>query len=421
MQSVLSMFGWESESAAVNTNPREAESTATDSLHFIVMQHGYHGAQTDMQYLADSLRTGAPPHTHVVQTGVSYLKTEFGVRYSATQLVANVADEVTRAVAVQRARLPPPAPPVPLELRLSFVAHSMGGLVVRAALPDLAAELDRRPLGPVSVRWDTLCCIAVPHLGTAHMPTWWRETAGAALGSISQSLADLFLRSPLLTEELLTAPYLGALRAFQTRVVLHACNDNTVMGYSAALHITAEEQALLTDAATDYPPAPDAAARAAQGLPPVGTSLATLPRARWTLTGLTPQLWPPGLLPRERVLAERLLDGGLAPVEVHTVDLRPAAEKRGGFLDGAWRRLWARNSAHRAIVCEPRYSDPTVFGFVSEYISSEVFHIPLGEGEGVRDGGRRTETRIANTRAVWCSILLLLLLLLFFFVLCFHD
>ncbi|CCW62252.1 unnamed protein product [Phytomonas sp. EM1] len=284
-------------------------------------------------------------------------------------------------------------------LHFSFVGHSMGGLIIRAALPLLISALREKyncrfpsqapegdqpgegedsHEGGVEVHWETFCSIATPHAGVGEMPSSFKTWAMGLLTSVSASLRDMSLTSNILTDILLQDSYLDAWRAFKRRLLVAALNDQTVMAYSSIFCILSHDQVLLRarcragvkQGSSPPPPTPEEAANSPvletvplvserEELPPVAIAASRLDK-------LSPERWPEDILPRERVIAERIIERA-GPFEVCLVDFQTRLVKRfnGGHF---WARLGARRFGHRAVICKSPWNNPKVFGFLSEYV-----------------------------------------------------
>ncbi|CAD2218765.1 Putative serine esterase (DUF676), putative [Angomonas deanei] len=364
-------------------------------MHFIVLQHGYHGTEKDMDCLYNRLMTHAgntaqSDHlTFVLNSNVNHgLKTDQGVLVCARRLVEYVTTEVTERV--QRyeykhveVKNTDDSGGLNLSLRFSFVGHSMGGLIIRAALPPLVEYLqsayEGNPEAPHihlaeegKVVLDTFYSIAVPHLGVAHMPSLLKASLGRQGGRLlSQGLYDMNLESTVVTEELVQPRYTDYLTRFRRRVLFSATNDDTVMGYSSVFGLNQKEVDIFNS----------------RGEPTEGTvllpsepasTLEELKQRKVTITRDVLDRWPAALLPKERALAARLLPA-ITPAELHTVDLQKRASDyvsthRLSFFERMRVHFAANHFAHRALVAKTPAAYPDIFGFVSQYIQEDVLN-----------------------------------------------
>lgn len=120
---------------------RTGKSSGEDSL--LVLVHGFEGSSYDVRLMRNVLLFRVP-RLQIVCSAANEGKTEGSIQEMGDRL----AKEVMECIADW---FPGTAP-----LRISFVGHSLGGVIVRAALPKLAAYKDRM---------QTFMTLSTPHLG----------------------------------------------------------------------------------------------------------------------------------------------------------------------------------------------------------------------------------------------------------------
>ncbi|KAG5475175.1 hypothetical protein CUR178_04626 [Leishmania enriettii] len=300
------------------------------------------------------------------------------------------------------------------KLSFSAVGHSMGGLVLRAALPDIVQYIESTFTAPpyeCEVSWEVLCTLSTPHLGVRYMDSKCLTFLGGCIGSaLSRALADMFWKDEVLTRDLVSDVYLGAWSRFKRRVLVNAVNDHTVLTYSSSFLLTlhvlkrvggslSKEQKttvkmLRKSKTTDGKRYPDisTAYLASQGIL-CASSFEELCTNGVLITEISPTLWPTSVLPEERLLAERILHF-VGPLELHLVDFRPryayltssgadrgvsggCAAHRPGLVERETMRQGAYESCHTALMCKYPFFCPCLFGFVPQFVLSELVGTPL--------------------------------------------
>lgn len=121
--------------------------SSSTEWHLVVLVHGYQGKSIDMRVVKAAL-LGAVPHLTILSAETIGEITDFDIFEQGSQL----ASEVVKFISLQA------TPPT----KLSFVGHSMGGLVVRSALPLL---MEFRSIMHVLLTLNT------PHLGFLQKPS----------------------------------------------------------------------------------------------------------------------------------------------------------------------------------------------------------------------------------------------------------
>ncbi|CCW68589.1 unnamed protein product [Phytomonas sp. Hart1] len=386
--------------------------------HFVTLQHGYYGTAKDLSYFVELLRREtSSSNTFVIlePTVNSWNRTGDGIMECGERVANYVMKRVEDALA--------PLDPTEIEvgtssvtedkgegvscggrstrtastahLHFSFVAHSMGGLIIRAALPLLAASLRKRydcrfPFEVpgadsfikgndphksfVEVYWETFCTIAAPHVGVAQMPSRLKRWVVDQFVPLSSTLRDMFLVSDTLIDILLQDPYLDIWKAFKRRILVGVLGDQTVMAYSSVFCVLPTDQGSLrvhSQIGKEEDPSNHSSRDSAAAMLPVVSTREELPSALTsTLRELTPERWPVDILPRERDIAARIIER-VGPFEHCLVDFQARLVKhfKGG---GFWSRLGARRFGHRAVICKYPCNNREIFGFLCEHIAEDV-------------------------------------------------
>jgi len=171
-----------------------------------LLLHGNRATAAMMDFWADALRERFPGAECLQSTSNERLRTHDGLRAMAARLVAEVAAWLPDAD-------PPQAPH-----DLCIVGHSLGGLIARAALPQLLAD---HP-GLIPCAFITL---QTPHLGSRRpegedlLDRFWQAGAHAALELNGLTGQELLLEDPDQMLHQLSdpeGPYIAALRRFRS-------------------------------------------------------------------------------------------------------------------------------------------------------------------------------------------------------------
>lgn len=212
-------------------------------LQLVVFCHGVRGTAEDFEALCFAFQQYPRHGLHILVSRANEGRTLDGVLAGGARLAAEIARFLAGRFRV---------PPSPAEaggggdeaaavdqVQLSFVAHSLGGLYVRAALPALRAQFDDAVLA-----WGHYYSLSTPHLGSRRprVSGWARTVARAVVhGALSSSLygatgTDLRGASPVLRELALPdGPYVRQFAAFRSRTVLAlVARDYTVPFASAS-------------------------------------------------------------------------------------------------------------------------------------------------------------------------------------------
>lgn len=162
--------------------------------HVFVLVHGYQGNSYDMHLFRNVLQVHYPDAAFLCSAS-NEGATDSSIDDMASRLAREVADFVTELGGVQRVA------------RLSFVAHSLGGLIVRASL-------SCAPMRVLIPKLHTLVTLASPHCGylfsesrllrsgIALMQRWTNSTClqqaraiYVCFNSVSSAPAIIFIRA----------------------------------------------------------------------------------------------------------------------------------------------------------------------------------------------------------------------------------
>ncbi|KAG5500576.1 hypothetical protein JKF63_03671 [Porcisia hertigi] len=418
------------------------------SVHFVLLHHGYRGKATDLEYLwevsekmlhsrtvnnvVNNEDVPPPPTPHRVfipPQGSDGRSTDAGVLDCAHRFIDHVCATVSATMTKEfgigdgqscaSVKATPAAadgatPATRCAMHFSAVGHSMGGLVLRATFPTLMERIENT-YGAASqaceVHWEAFYTLASPHLGVRYMPSSLVTFLGRRVGHhIWTAVADLFCKNDVVPGYLVSHESLAAWARFTRRVLLNVVNDGSVLTYSSSfvvpVHVLervgasfSPEEETHTEASStnrvesDHPDTD----RIVRHLNRLGflcaSSLEELRCNGVSVTEVSPDLWPLGVLPEERALAERILQC-VGPLELHFVDFRPLCARltseaptrkvcgddrapKPGLVTRNMMRLGANRFAHSALICQSPFKYPSVFGFVSEYIAEDLLGIPF--------------------------------------------
>ncbi|KAJ9461096.1 hypothetical protein DIPPA_02433 [Diplonema papillatum] len=191
---------------------RERPVTGVD--HLMVFVHGWKGNSCDLSEFKNYLQLYVAPGTeyHCVES------MEATPNDSIRALGENVAKEVAAVVQQRRSRSLSTR-------RLTFVGHSMGCIVIRAAL-------QAREMEPLLTSLYTYISLAGPHLG---IPVSNSKRIGCALGLLSSVQRSANIRELRLDSALLHALSSNDKIGMFKHVLLFASEDDQFVGPSSAL------------------------------------------------------------------------------------------------------------------------------------------------------------------------------------------
>ncbi|CAG9577359.1 conserved hypothetical protein [Leishmania major strain Friedlin] len=128
------------------------------------------------------------------------------------------------------------------KLCFSAVGHSMGGLILRAALPELIQTVEEKYEAfkeVCEVHWDVFCTLATPHLGVGYMQSKRTTFLGRHVGChLWRAMAGLLCRSSVVRVDLVSDACLAAWSRFKRRVLVNVVNDDAVLTYSSSFVVT---------------------------------------------------------------------------------------------------------------------------------------------------------------------------------------
>jgi hypothetical protein len=200
-----------------------------NDLHIVVLHHGFLGHTYDMRLLRNIL-VAEFPFMRIYVPDVNEGKTEESIVAQGERLAeyiyTNISDDYPEL-------FQGPCTSDGRHARISFVGHSLGGLVVRRALED-----DR--LEPLLRLAQNYISLASPHLGSLYAPSQLVSTGMWALQRLkgSQVLKELSLVDSLKGSGeavLQTMSRSGVLARFQKVVLVSSSEDLYVPTYSARI------------------------------------------------------------------------------------------------------------------------------------------------------------------------------------------
>ena len=213
-------------------------------IHLIVLSHGIDGEPCDMHAIRASIERSAAPEVQVWETDVIQgVKTRAGIHDCADRVWSVLCPKIETLCDGLAGKA---------VLRVSFVGHSMGGLVLRSVATKLYTSTLRE-----RTALDTLVCIASPHLGCRRlgcggkggvaplMVTFGPSIMRAGLRLIKgQTGPDLLLDNETL-EQLAKGDHHAALCAFRRRICYANGSGDWLVNFESASLLTAEEQAVV--------------------------------------------------------------------------------------------------------------------------------------------------------------------------------
>lgn len=179
-------------------------------------------------------------------------------------------------------------------LTFHFLGYSIGGLIIRSALPSIINEIESYFLHDVSkafaqnsasrkekkksssrpvmsphvvnddrsiayqIEWKNVFFLCTPHLGSA----WYYPSMQgysrmfrilSTIHLLPRMIEDVTLRNDFVEVALLSKPYLDALRRFQKKLFVTLINDRMVWNYSAAFFLPPNERRYLDEGVVDNP------------------------------------------------------------------------------------------------------------------------------------------------------------------------
>lgn len=197
--------------------------------HLVVLQHGFLGNHYDMRYLENALAVElSHVSTHVLSICSNDDCSEAGIAKMAENLVAELNEYIEENM--------PDLIDARTEGRVSFIGHSMGGLVVRKAL-------EHRSLHYLRHRCHVYVSLATPHLGTQYSSSPLVSTGMWVLGQWgkSKTLKELALGDGILGDRTKSVLFKlsenNVLALFRKVIVVSSPGDMYVPSYSASLRL----------------------------------------------------------------------------------------------------------------------------------------------------------------------------------------
>lgn len=206
--------------AAVPEVPEEPEKFT----HLVVLVHGWIGTEKDWGYFQETVERQTPDCSdiRVLNAKSNAGGTDDGIVNGGKRL----ADEIEEALSA-----------IEQPVKLSIVAHSLGGLYARYAIAQLEFSNMLSPL--------IFCTSATPHLGVCNhtyipIPRWAESRIGNFLKDTGR---DLFCMTDIVKDMGTLPEYLDPLGKFETRIALANafCTDFQVPASTAAFLSTSSE------------------------------------------------------------------------------------------------------------------------------------------------------------------------------------
>ncbi|KAI3676608.1 hypothetical protein L1987_86219 [Smallanthus sonchifolius] len=219
------------------TSPRCANGVKDEEPdHLLVLVHGIYASPSDWKYVESELKRRLGRHFLLyASSSNTYSKTFAGIDGAGKRL----ADEV-RQVVKSRESLK----------RISFLAHSLGGLIARYAIGVLYTHVDDRAAGQIAgLEAISFITLATPHLGVRGnkqlpfllgLPMLEKIAAPMAPIFVGRTGSQLFLtdgkpeRPPLLlrmTSDCQEAYFISALDAFKYRILYANVSYDHMVGW----------------------------------------------------------------------------------------------------------------------------------------------------------------------------------------------
>ena len=153
--------------------------------HFIVLQHGFLGCSYDMQQLKNCLMAELPAHTYVLTAKANDENNQDTIGEMADRLAAEI-------VLFCSSTIPELLDPTKRGGRVSFIGHSLGGLVVRKVLEDPRLKV-------LLPKLHLYISLASPHVGTLYAESQLVSTGSWVLFQIKRCtvLKELSLEDSL--------------------------------------------------------------------------------------------------------------------------------------------------------------------------------------------------------------------------------
>ena len=187
-------------SASSKTHTNECDS---DTVHLIVLVHGWKGDSKEMGYMQRSLLRESEKHPSsrfvVHSSSVNEGRTSDGIAAGGERLAAEVSDMIASHRADDNV------------VTLSFVGNSLGGLYSRYAI----SKIDSSAVKPM-----VFCTIAAPHLGVSNhtyvpIPRSLEWVVAHVMHSTGK---DLFQYTPIIKDMAFNSTFKTPLQRFRKRI-----------------------------------------------------------------------------------------------------------------------------------------------------------------------------------------------------------
>ncbi|SCU72410.1 Putative serine esterase (DUF676), putative [Trypanosoma equiperdum] len=327
----------------------------------VVLQHGSHGTHLDLACLSQYLKAKDPRLIVWESYKNEGMRTDDGVVPCGERLADNLIREIKELCSTPT-QSGGDGGREKVVVQMSFVCHSMGGLIVREALPRVWDKVESQK-GKLEIEWNMFCTIATPHGGVCQMASTLRYYLGRLISFFySTSYHDMFLGSDVLTDRLLSPKHLSCLAAFKRRLLVSSINDILVPLMSSGFMLTPSQRGLAGDML-----------REEQKQLCAFNEREMYDKMR-TITEIPKEEWPANKFLAERRIAKTLVQA-VGNFDSVVVDLRsPRLEE---LYEDRKRRTtaWygANKRSHQAMVCKPPFDTvEEAFGFVSHMVGDEV-------------------------------------------------
>jgi hypothetical protein len=206
----------------------EASRNNSRGPHLIFLQHGFKGCAYDMRLLRNAITTMFPDNTQVYAAESNEKESDVSIELMGQRLAIEVHQYIKSRE--------PKVLKDPLRGRVSFIGHSVGGLIIRKALE---SEL----LKPLLCKLHMYISLASPHLGTLYADSQLVASGMWALFKLQKAavLRELSLddvtRSDMTKSLLYRLSENGVFMYFKWVVFASSPKDQYVPQYSARVQV----------------------------------------------------------------------------------------------------------------------------------------------------------------------------------------
>jgi hypothetical protein len=210
-----------------NEDPPVVENFEPDRFDVIVFVHGYQGSSADMRMFRNMLMK---PFTLMLMSTVNEERTEGAIAHMGIRLANEIAAFIRINISSRLRRCLG---------RVSFICHSLGGLIVRAAL--MSPMLD-----DLTPHYFTFFSLGCPHLGYVHGANFVFETGLWLMRKFYKStcLTQLSMADDLVDVEkcyLFELSRRKGLQYFKNVILVASQQDQYVPHHSARIETTPAE------------------------------------------------------------------------------------------------------------------------------------------------------------------------------------